>query len=615
MERVTIKRNNRGRMGTPTRRVLAIDAGSRRIKLLLAHSDFGRLRVVRQEMIDLRAEGLVAAEESNAHLMGVIGELGHPPLALAIPEHLSASQVVDVVPGPDGDIETQIGEEAGKLSGVSDSHILYDYAALESRNPARKQFWVAHAREEDVREQIFRLGIDQEDICDVTTSANALIHAYRMASGPDSAILVHMGAQTTVLAGIVGGQGIYASSFQMGGDFLTRALARALGLKEDAAESLKQEKNVLSGEELCSECIRAVDGWAEELRRQISEAARQNPSLGGGSNKVALIWSGSGFRQPGLLEYLASKDITLEPWPEEPAPEAVPCPPGFEIAFGTALQALGYSRQPVSLLPENYRAGWRERLGRQRLESASLLVVIICVLCLAVGTWRKLSLINTKEVLLRKVQSSQEAVDANAALSTELLTQYAGLRRLFASEQNTKDSLQTLAALQQTRTNGNLWYLVLADQQTYFSFPPSTVPRPAPPTNAPVLSIGEQLAEISRANALTNRFGITNVSLAKPGLIAELCVTGDADTVRQTLQRLVGDLKRQPSFSDVDLLSPDLRRDLADPKLVLPDKLFVLDLDFTVSEFQQPVVLPAKKKPATGRTIRSSAIAVQGGTP
>ena len=44
------------------RRVLALDAGSRCIKLLLAESDFGRLHILKEELIDLQAEGLVSAD-------------------------------------------------------------------------------------------------------------------------------------------------------------------------------------------------------------------------------------------------------------------------------------------------------------------------------------------------------------------------------------------------------------------------------------------------------------------------------------------------------------------------------------------------------------------------
>src|SRR5512133_3944131 len=80
----------------PVRRVLALDSGSRRLKLLLAESDFGRLRILKEELIDLQAEGLVSAEEIKTHLQTALENWGAPALALVIPEHLSISQVVDL---------------------------------------------------------------------------------------------------------------------------------------------------------------------------------------------------------------------------------------------------------------------------------------------------------------------------------------------------------------------------------------------------------------------------------------------------------------------------------------------------------------------------------------
>jgi hypothetical protein len=47
----------------------------------------------------------------------------------------------------------------------------------------------------------------------------------------------------------------------------------------------------------------------------------------------------------------------------------------------------------------------------------------------------------------------------------------------------------------------------------------------------------------------------------------------------------------------VDLLSDDLRRNLADPKVIIPDRDFVLALDFAETEFQQ--ALPPRKPAAT----------------
>jgi hypothetical protein len=93
---------------------------------------------------------------------------------------------------------------------------------------------------------------------------------------------------------------------------------------------------------------------------------------------------------------------------------------------------------------------------------------------------------------------------------------------------------------------------------------------------------------------------VTNLAPAKPGCIAELCVPEDADTARTILSQLVNELKQQPLFSKVDLLSDDLRRGLADPRVVLPDRHFVLALDFAATDFQQPIRV--KRPPRDSRS-------------
>src|SRR6187455_2852781 len=98
-------------MQPPLRRVLAIDAGSRRFKLLLAQSDFGRIRVVKEEEIDLQAEGLVSAEETKAFLQERLDQWGRPPLALALPQHVTISQVIDLPLAAESDAEKLIQDE------------------------------------------------------------------------------------------------------------------------------------------------------------------------------------------------------------------------------------------------------------------------------------------------------------------------------------------------------------------------------------------------------------------------------------------------------------------------------------------------------------------------
>ncbi|MGH7969590.1 MAG: pilus assembly protein PilM [Limisphaerales bacterium] len=584
----TSSQANLGGVRPPVRRVLALDGGSRQFKLLLAETDFGRFRILKQEMFDLQAEGLVSPEEIKSHLQGLMEQWGNPPLALSLPQHLSISQVIDVPTTPEREVERLIADETVKLSGVTESRIVYDFVRTGTSSESRQQFWVTLCQEADIRERIARLGLEQEEICEVTTTANALLAAYCVAA-PESkrAILVHLGAQTTVVAILLDGHGASATSFQMGGDFFTRALARLNECSPETAEQRKREKDLIKDS---PEFAEVVDGWVAELKRQLNEWFQANPGLVGQVATFQLVASGGGFEQPGLLKYIeGSAGLVFKPWPTG-KPDPGTLRRGFEIAFGTALQALGYSTQPVSLLPEDYRLAWRKRLIRQRIELASLALIVVCAVLLGFGSWRKLSLIHTKEALLTKVRAGQRAFDENAALTDDLLGEYENLRPLFAAQQNTMDTLKTLALLQQSRSNHSFWYVLVADQQSYFTMPPALLS-----TNRPAKTnlIGAAL-EAAQATPFSLRSSIlplTNSAPAKPGLIAELCVPGDSETARQVLSEVVNGLKQQLLFSKVDLLSDDLRRSLADPKVVVTDRSFALSLDFAQTDFQQPVRL------------------------
>ena len=69
----------------------------------------------------------------------------------------------------------------------------------------------------------------------------------------------------------------------------------------------------------------------------------------------------------------------------------------------------------------------------------------------------------------------------------------------------------------------------------------------------------------------------TNASPARPGLIAELCVAEDAVAARNTMSLVVNRLKKvRRCLSAWICCSEDLRRNLADPKVILPDRHFTL---------------------------------------
>src|SRR5262249_2553728 len=159
----------------------------------------------------------------------------------------------------------------------------------------RQQFWVTLCQEGDIRERIQRLGIENEDLCEITTTANALIAAFRAASPLTSrAVLVHAGAQTTVVIILLAGQGAFATSFQMGGDFFTRALARERGCPEEKAENLKRGEDLLSPPKADPELKAVVDGWIAELKRQLNDWFKHNAG-GAATSSFEMIASGGVF--------------------------------------------------------------------------------------------------------------------------------------------------------------------------------------------------------------------------------------------------------------------------------------------------------------------------------
>jgi Tfp pilus assembly PilM family ATPase len=565
----------------PVRRVLAVDAGSRGLRLVLVKSSFGQVELLRQETFDLHEEGLLAAEELKAHLQKIRDDCGDPPVALTLPQHLSISQIIDLPQSPEAEVRKTIEDETLKLTGVSDSAIVHDFVRVTSPVPGRQQFWVTFCKQDDIEERIRQLGVDQDDLCEVTTTASALLVAYR-AAAPQvaNAILVHLGAQSTVLVVLSGGQAVFATSFPVGGDSFTRAIAKARQCSIEEAESLHRKTNLLSGEASLPQFAELVDGWAAELKRQIHDcfASRRDKA---GLSAFTQVASGTAFSQPGLLEYLASRaGLSLRPWPVGAGLPA----PGFEIAHGTALQALGLATQSVSLLPPARRAAWRRRLTTQLIEFASVALLVIGFLALIFGIWQKVTVLQRRELLLAKAQAALESLQSNQALTSVLLSEYERLRPLLERQQNTTDTLGTLALLQQSRSNRSFWFVLMADQQSYFSAPATNRPGRTNPAAGPA---GRELESLFTATGPES-------SPAKPGLIAELCVPEDSEGARRVLSQIVNDLKERPLFNKVDLVSDDLRRYLADPKVILPERHFALSLDFAATEFTPP---PTGRRP------------------
>lgn len=569
------------RFEPPLRRVLAVDAGTRCIRLLLLESRFGRLRLCGHEQLDLQEEGLVAAEELQAHLHQTLMAWGRPPVALTISQQVAVAQLIQLPPVSDAEARQLIAAETFKLAGLGESAVVHDFCRVPVDRPGRQGFWITFAQETEIEAAIARLGFGTQEFREISTTANALLTAWQTTQPPQAGpvMLVDLGATATTVALVQQGHGVFAASFPVAGDYFTQTVARLRQCSLEQAEITKRKENLLTGPHAEPGFIEVVRNWAAELQRQLQEWSPASPP-----RKTEVLWvaSGGGFAQPGLREFLTTHvGLQFQSWPAPAAGRSFPAiPAGAEIAYGTALLALRCGPISASLLPDARRRAWRQRLNRQRWEFANTLLLGVVLLVLLAGLAQKFAVVQHKAALLEKVQAGLEAWQQQQQLSAELVAGYDQLRPLLEKQQATHDTLQSLALLPAARTNLPLWFVLVADQQSYFALPAATA------TNRP-------LPELPAEAELGRRREVTNASPARPGLIAELSMPGDAATARSNVSLVVNALKRDAVFGRVDLLSEDLRRTLADPKVVVPERHFALALDFAETAFQ-PVARRAR---------------------
>jgi Tfp pilus assembly PilM family ATPase len=564
----------------PRKRLLAIDPGANCVKLLVVEETFKRPQILRYELIETQSGGLLSEEEVLRHAQDVIQDLGQYPIALAIPHYRALSQTIDLPDAEPQEIRRLIEAETVKLSGLGESNIVYDYTPLQPYGRHNNPFWVTLCREEEIQSQIRRCGLAGLDLCEVTTTANGLAAAY-LASEPeaDRVVLVDMGATGTILVVIVQGQAVFASHFALGGDAITEALASAQGDAFDLAEAFKRAENLDQPGSSTAPSATALNAWHAELTRSLEEWAEDQPDLNLGDRAFRVVLAGGGSLHTGLLPFLNRLGpLRFESWPTPDVPRWPG--PRFAAAYGAALQHLGHSRQPVSLLPAAVRQFWRGHHSLNLVHSLILFLLSMLAVFLALGTWQKRELLDSKESLLVQSRSALNQARQADAFGRQLRREHDQLIPLLNQHRKTLETLQTLALLQSARSNQSFWFVLFADPTSYFTARPWGETNSPPPSSTP-----------------------TNYLALPHGFITEVCLPEQGEAMRRSLSQLVSDLKQSQLFQNVDSLAADRRRNLVDPSVLLPEH-FTLVLELPPDRFPAPNPAANPKPSIPGATLR-----------
>lgn len=569
----------------PAQRVIAIDVSLPYVKLVLAQKFLNNITILKKDVIEC-PDYNEASEISRENLKEEIGKkisgYGHYPVAITLPQHLSLSQVIDLPPAAESDVKRMIQGEAHRIAGLSQTKIVWDYAHLRPYGKHTHSFWVSLSQEQEVDRAVDRLGIEREEICEVMSVGNALICSY-LKRFPEtvSTVVVDIGTQSTTVAILYEGQGVFVTSFALGIELLSETITNPGFSDNSLAErtDIILKKNLFFGAEKSESYCEAIDNWLQELLRIVSEWLSENIELRLNLQAFQFVICGLGAGQPGLIDYLQKRapDLHFMLWQDDDGGDKKYPPGFFAAAEGVALQAFGINRQSASLLPEDLRTMWRSQKIAHIFQSVCVMLILIILILLGIGTWKAIYEIRERAMLKSQVEYGLEIANRLELMKEQVVRNYERIRPVLFRKQTTIDTIQTLDLLSSVRSNKPMWFVVFADDQTYFSAPPLITTNDLPQTNV-VSVIGPALPPPDQS--LTNRV------VVKPGFIAEVCIPEEGETLRRSLSQLVNALKQWKRFRNVDTVPSEQRRLIADQRTILPEKHFAIFMEILTNEFQ-----------------------------
>lgn len=582
----------------PARRVIAIDVDARNIKIVLAQKFLNKIAFLRKEVVDLPdyiENNEIAQSTLKNEVASIIESLGHYPVAISLSQHLTLSQVIDLPPASQTDIQRMIQGEAHRIAGLSQTKIIWDYAPLKPYGKHTHSFWVTLCQEQEVFKAIDRLGIEKEEVCGITSRGNALITAY-LKKYPEtvSTVLVELGMRSTTIAILYEGQGIYTTSIALGLELFAESLSSSIGCSTQEAIDIICKKNLFYGNDKSDLYCSLIDGWLQELYRIVGEWLTDNFESRLNLQSLQFVLCGNACNE-FLIDYLNKKPTSphFSQWYYEDDEERTYPPGFFAVAKGVSLQALGGTAQSASLLPDELKSSWQKLKIAQVIQSVCILLVFLFLILLGVGTWQTAFAARQKSILRSQIEYGLKLAEQLENTKSVILQNYEKLRTVLYKKQVTMDTIQTLELITLSRSNKPMWFVLFADEQTYFNAPPLSGTN-EPPQPDGVVIMGPLLP--------TLEYSATNKVVVRPGYVVEVCIPEEGDTMRKTLSQLVSDLKRDPRFRNVDTIPFEQRRLMADQKTVLPDKHFAIFMELATNEFQSLQVTNEPPTMETGET-------------
>jgi Tfp pilus assembly PilM family ATPase len=561
------------------RRCIAIDLGRSHIKILLAEKSHRGLQILRHHMISVQEEGLISAEEINHHLQVSIAEYGNYPVVLVIPQHQAISQVVEVPASDHPHLQEFIEEETLRLSGLGESAVIYDYLRLRPFGKFHSPVWITIARESEIQPLVQKLIAGGVTVCGITTSANALLSAYQTTTLPsDHIVLADLGATSTTVAILVGSQGVCVSSIPIGSESFTEAVANIRRCSFEEAESIKHSQNLFQGDSRLPAFVEVVDVWLQDFEKLLREWMEDNTDLEGKLQPLRIMITGGGASQLGFIPYLHAKSVfEFQSWPEAGKNLFKVPLDRYAIACGAVVEAFNPIGRHCSLLPTDLRRQRKRHDQTLLVNAVSLVLLVLLTLVLAGGVIQKIVLARAKAELLSNAEAALKKARGIDVLNQQRDLEYAKVLPVLRRQKSTTDFFRVFEVIQQLRAPRDLWFVLLADQASYFA-------------GSPLATYGLGPSNFTEVAAQS-----TNTPHATNGFILELCIPDKGEEKLKPLNDLVAEMKKSNLFRKVDSLPANQRTNLVDPKRLLPERHFALAIELAEHALFEPALPMAEK--------------------
>lgn len=520
---------------------LVVDVGSRWIKCVRYVIKGGSIEVAESEIIDIHEEGLLSIEEIGAAIGRLVKSAGDYPLAMVLPQTSAISQVVDL-PGlsTKRGVSSDLDDEIRELTGLSTERCEYDCSPLTPFGGYTAPQWITLAKEKNLRQSISPLLGQSLRVEAVTTTGNALIAAFRY-EHPEirDAYLVDLGATQTTIVELRRGDPVHMVSIAHGGNAWIKALAKQSKEAFEETESRLFEEDVFTNATLGPVLQSVITRWHDSVAAQITEW-REDSGLGppNGNETLPIHLLGGFSRVKGLGTALTNQDglkfVTTKGTADGKEPIWQPC-------LGAVTMAIGLSQLKASILPRALDKIRLRRARAARMTIASMYVLLVAVVFLLAGIAKQNSRLNALATANQQAEAILVEIEASEQLLLTIDSLASQIEPIVRRQLDTVEALETFRQVQQVHQDHTFTLIRFVDRLTY----------------SRRMNGGAQYGNATQAK--TDK--AAEDSQRTHAYVLELMIQGSQAERLQKLSEIVGQLRQQNYFSNVD-------RWVSDPSLL-----------------------------------------------